>query len=561
MQTSAVLDQKKAAAPIIAATASSPVGLMGGVIPASIKRPTKPQKRIAKRSYLDPPSSPAQGAEVKLATMATIPLPETMPKKAAVKPVKQPARPATKKLARPREAKTAMARRPAVKKEKLDMPEPDATVVNTGKMQQVCTPVVEKKATEEPEDQWTASAASTEFLPDVDAIKRLRPRGGRAPIIISSDPASSYEEDDESISSSTVNTGTTSITTPLAPMEASIYENKPTKAFAVAIQDPQYPFENDRFTTTEREMPNNADKGDASGGNLPCGNLRPHAKQYAAKSRKRSRSPHAGSLRLRQQEPEPARLDKIKGPVHLSTKNDPFVQVGDEHVPQQQTEFTAKLLQSTAPAVVPTSQYTILEDSFNQLPGLQHGPLYEKSRSRQVSSHAPPLQAGNSHLPDHAVRKSRSCDSDDIARQMMQLLTNGVNDSTVCQGTQSPHTMWLDSTDPYRETGQIMTYVCRTILRFLKSKENAIEDVADEYRQRGGAVLSRLSAVHRSERCALARGYEQRRQRSLNVFETARTNVQLLAGKLERVNLVPVIQDVLADDVGSRMRVLQTHMV
>ncbi|CAK7269006.1 hypothetical protein SEPCBS57363_003382 [Sporothrix epigloea] len=558
MQTAAVLDQKKTASPVIPATASSPVGSMGGVIPASIKRPAKPQKRIAKRSYLDPPSSPAQGAEVKL---ATIPLPKTMPREAAAKPAKQPARPATRKLAKPREAKPAMARRPAVKKEKADMPEPGAAVINTGKMLQIYTPVVEKKPMEEPEDQWTASAASTDFVPDENVIKRLRPRGERAPIMISSDPASSYEEDDESVSSSTINTGTTSMTTPFASMEASVYDNKPTKAFAVAIHEPKYPSKNDGSITTQTEMPDGTEEGDARGGDVPCGNLRPHAKRYAANSRKRSRSPSAGSFRLKQQKSEPVHLDRVKVPAQSSSTNDPFVQVGDAHVPQQQTQFTAKLLQSTAPATAPSGQHTGLEESFNQPPGLQRGNLYEKTRSRQVSSHAPPLQAGSSQLPDHAVRKSRSCDSDDIARQMMQLLTNGVNDSTVCQGTQSPHSMWLDSTDPYRETGQIMTYVCRTILRFLKSKENAIEDVADEYRQRGGAVLSRLNTLHRSERCALIHGYEQRRQRSLDVFETARTNVQLLAGKLEHVNLVPVIRDVLADDVGSRMRVLQTQMV
>ncbi|CAK7272888.1 hypothetical protein SEPCBS119000_005361 [Sporothrix epigloea] len=425
--TAAVLDKKKAASPIIATIASNPLGSMGGVIPASQKKPTKPQKRIAKRSFLDPPSSPAQRVAEKVIPIA---LPKPTLRETATAAVKKPARQTARKPVKPREVKPTVARPSVMRKGNVDNTRvPDSVAIEAENAEARCDFIVKKENTGELEDGWNGSAAVEKIVSDESIVKRLRPRGERAPIIISSDPASSCEEDDYSVSGSTMNTGTTSMTTPPEPMPASGYNDEITKAYAFADKETCAWAVDAKNITAEKKMP-------------------------------------------------------------------------------------------------------------------------EEISKKQSSTNS-----------CYAATKSTADKSDHIARQMMHLLESGANSSAAGKEAKSPHDLWLDSTDPYKETGQIMTYVCRTILRFLKSKETAIEDVADEYRQRGGAVLSRLGALHHSERCTLVHNYEQRRQRSQAAFETARRGVQLLEGKLQRVDLVPAIQIVLADDVASRMRALQKQMV
>lgn len=100
----------------------------------------------------------------------------------------------------------------------------------------------------------------------------------------------------------------------------------------------------------------------------------------------------------------------------------------------------------------------------------------------------------------------------------------------------------------------------QTLLRFLKSKEAAIEDVATEYRQRGGAVITNIKELHGNERRKFALELEEKRQHSLDMFEEASRGVHKIAASLERVSLVPAINNILADNTVSRLKALQTEV-
>ncbi|CAK7231361.1 hypothetical protein SCUCBS95973_007884 [Sporothrix curviconia] len=580
----AVSNKKKAASPAASAAkakASSPVGLTGGSIPTSQMKPTKPQKRVAKRSFLDPPSSPAQVTQVE--AMPVPPL-KTTPKEAfGAHAAKQPAKAAAKKPAAPKkpakpkeakkETKKAVARPPAAKKEKTTADpalEADMSVKEPKTAAPRASVVKMEKTAAEPEDEWAAPVDVDGVISNEDVTKKLRPRSERVPIIISSDAESSYGEDgddDGSDSGYAPHTGTTTMTTPLAQMDA------PVSTLAVAGQKIKIPAAFAKSVVpAQNQALEGVDKSDTRGRNASMLSVQPLEKQHLdkehrANSHKRSRSPSAGPSHqaTKKQRTEPSRTDKAKALVQPTVSNDPFVenQAEHEHMHQHQTHFTAKLLQSAAPAAVKLPRtYTIPKESFDRLPDVPRELLHKVPRSHQEPCLEPCLEPGrvpSTSLATHgyARNKARASDGDGIARQMMQLLTEGARANTADQQALSPRSKWLDETDPYKETSQIMSYVCRTVLRFLKSKEAAIEDVADEYRQRGSAVLSRVEALHSAERCALANRFEQRRQQSLAVFESARRDVQLLAAKLEQVNLVPVIQNVLADDAGARMRALQ----
>ncbi len=173
--------------------------------------------------------------------------------------------------------------------------------------------------------------------------------------------------------------------------------------------------------------------------------------------------------------------------------------------------------------------------------------------------------------------------SDGITRQMMQLVADGTNAAQLelqkHKGKESAKQIWLSESDPYKKTGQIMGFVCKvgglwiprdyrmcanraikSILRFLKSKEEAVNDVVNEYLERGNAVLARIRKLHESEKHDLLLHFEKDRVQSLKIFEAAHGDVHALTTKLESVNLVPVINDVLADDAVARLRALEVKM-
>ncbi|KIH90939.1 hypothetical protein SPBR_00274 [Sporothrix brasiliensis 5110] len=539
----------KSTSPVAVPKPSSPVG---GLIP-SAKQPVKNQKRVAKRSFLDPPSTPLQ-SDTKVAT-TQMPLPnpttkDTNPVVPATKSVRKPKatkRPApAKKAAKPRETKKkTVARPPPVKEKKVGHAE-DKYHIQDG------TVSAENKNTE-----------------NENITKKLRPRSERAPIMISSDSASSYEKDGyESDVAFVPDTGMTSITTPVAQMDPpdSVAKllSKPVTDRSVAASSGRPKHDevsadaNHKNASTrksvkvKKEMMNDGEESVIRGRQL---SRSVQSLEMQNSHQKRQRSPSAAPdhrAAPKKQRAEPVRTEsRVRNVLQqMAVPKDPFVEEMDENEPNR-TRFTAKLLQSAAPPVQPAQ------------PSTQTAPRYDKQHhvAQHKSHHVAPMpQVPPSSQPDGPCQaKSKPVDSDGIAREMMKLLAAGANDSP--GRAQTARDIWLEEMDPYKETGQIMGYVCKTILRFLKSKEAAIEDVAEEYQQRGAAVLARMGALHGRERCALIHTFEQSRQRSLAVFEAAQRDVHILAARLERLNLAPVIQDVLADNAGSRLRLLQAEMV
>ncbi|ERS95684.1 hypothetical protein HMPREF1624_07759 [Sporothrix schenckii ATCC 58251] len=528
---------------------SSPVG---GLIP-SAKKSVKNQKRVAKRSFLDPLSTPLQ-SDTKVAT-TQMPLPnpttkDTNPVVPATKSVQKPKatrRPApAKKAAKPKEIKKkTVARPPPFKEKKVEHTE-DKYHIQDG------TVSAENKNTE-----------------NENITKKLRPRSERAPIMISSDSASSYEEDGyESDVAFVPDTGMTSITTPVAQMDppdsVAKVPSKPVTDRSVAASSGRPKHDevsadaNHKNASTRKSVKVKNEIMNDGKESLICGRQISRSVQSLEMQnshQKRQRSPSAAPdhhAAPKKQRAEPVRTEsRVRNVLQqMAVPKDPFVEEMDENEPSR-THFTTKLLQSAAPAVQPAQ------------PAMQPAPRYDKQHHvAQNKSHyvAPMPQVPPRVQPDGPCQaKSKPVDSDGIAREMMKLLAAGANDSP--GRAQTAKDVWLEEIDPYKETGQIMGYVCKTILRFLKSKEAAIEDVAEEYQQRGAAVLARMSALHGRERCALIHTFEQSRQRSLAIFEAAQRDVRILAARLERMNLAPVIQNVLADNAGSRLRLLHAEMV
>ncbi|KAL1895898.1 hypothetical protein Sste5346_004995 [Sporothrix stenoceras] len=582
-QTAVEFDKKsshKGTSPVAAPKPPSP---FGDLIPPSTKKLVKNQKRVAKRSFLDPPSTPL-ASDTKVTRVQMPP-----PPKPAIKEV-TPAVPATATKPPPRfraAKKPAAPKKPAKPREtkKKTVSRPPPPVVN------------EEKIVDEPEDEYRIP---DDVPPPVEDItKKLRPRGERVPILISSDVESSDEEEEDA--AIVPDTNSAPFTTPVAQMDPPDSIARPSapsspKHSKHAVHDTTTPAEREEIDRSIDEyirknsaaFKSSKAKGKkkevmTSGGEESTrgrqdrkasvtDNVLPLGKQDKKNSHhKRQRSPAAAPARHQESKkkrssdkdrPDATRVEsqarKVLQP--MAVPKDPFVEDMEvDELQPQKTNFTTRLLQSTAPPVQSAhSQSSQRSDSQRdrQQYRIQDKPQYVQPMPRALPrDHLD----GLSHVRAHNESKFKAIDSDGIAREMMKLLTAGAQDPQ--EKPKSAKDIWLDETDPYKETGQIMSYVCKTVLRFLKSKEAAIEDVAEEYQQRGSAVLDRLDTLHGSERHSLAQNFEQSRQRSLAVFEAAQRDVQLLATRLERVNLVPVIQNVLADNAGSRLRLLQTEIM
>ena len=595
-----------------------------GLIPASGKKSSKPQKRVAKRSILDAPESPEKDKMVKPAQVKP-------PSKAAPAP---PAHPAPKQTAKSK-------RKPSVGKGKEKEAEKDKETKKPTAAPK-CKPL--KTATKEdtrsflvPKQMKKADSpddipASVPDVPHIDEMtKKLRPRTEKRSIIISSDSESNYSDDDDFSASALASaTGDTTImTTPdhsvedftlpklqrqqperlTAPavgansgMSAGTSSKRPSKRATIeatvrpkkiqkqagvdAMHSISSPGLGDSNTTS---FAVNGDLGGLVNSRGPEAFVSEQGSVVQTqRQEKRQRSPtkvHRDNQQQKRQKlgrgltAAHGRDDKDADADHdqlqsqgSSSKvvqsvaaSDPFVgDLGEERV--EQSQFTSKLLRSAAEPVSGVEQW-------------------ESTRARPTNCQPQFSLAVNTPLPGRRnapVSHIVSAESNQIARDMMQLLANGRRaDPGHAQGCgpESAQDIWLNETDPYKETTQVMGYVCnvsltavrsldvlitvltnKTLLRFLKSKESAVEDVATEYQQRGSAVLARIKELHGKEKHKFALEFENRRQQSLEMFEEACRGVSQIAGSLERVSLVPAINDVLADDTVSRLRALQAEM-
>lgn len=433
--------------PVAAPKSSSP---LMALIPSS-KKPAKKHKRVAKRSFLDRPSAPLPSdTEV---TKVQLPLPRLVAKEATpVVPLTKPQQlpKITKKAAtankavKPRETKKTVARPPPVEEEKIDEAEDECRLAD-------------------------------EVIPAENMTKKLRPRGERAPILISSDPASSYEEEGyESDTAFAPDTSMTSITTPIGHIDAPGSTTKlsfkatgersvataskqglPVRALAASHLKPPF---TTKSVEVKKEMMDGGEETTVRGRQL-TGSVQPVEKQHT--HHKRQRSPTAAPAHRhepKKQRPEPVRAETPARKVlhQMAVPNDPFVENMEEAGPQQ-TFFTTKLLQSAAPPVQPvqSAQHDILQHHTQSKP--HHDQMVPRFQPRDQLD-------GFAHMRPHTQAKSKAADSDGIAREMMKLLTGGAAN----QPDQAPSAkdIWLDETDPYKETGQIMGYVCKVSAAF-----------------------------------------------------------------------------------------------
>ncbi|EPE04220.1 hypothetical protein F503_04735 [Ophiostoma piceae UAMH 11346] len=577
---------------------TSPLGL----IPASDKRRLKPQKRVAKRSFLDAPETPEEETKVRSTQVK-------LPPKAAHAP------PAPKQTAKPkRKPSVGKGREKAKEKDKeTEKPatatKPKLLETNTKGRQATRSFLVAKQLKKE--DSPYDIPASMPDVPHVEEItKKLRPRVEKPSIIISSDSDTNYSDDDDfSDSAFTPATwDTTIMTTPEHAVEdftlPKLQYQQPDRLTASAVEagmgksagtSRKIPSQRAAIEATERPKKAQKLSDDADMHSAASPGLGDTTSTYSAvkedlgrlvsshgpetfvseqdsvaqmqRQDKRQRSPTKKHGNNRQQKRQ--KLGKSVTTTHdqdetdadtdhnllqsqgSSSKvvqsvvaSDPFVgNLGEERL--EQSQFTSKLLRSAAEPVPGMEQWESGRPTTRQ-------PRY----SMAINT---PLPAKRDASVSHTV----SAESKQIAREMMQLLANGRRadpDQVQTCGPESAKDIWLNETDPYKETTQVMSYVCNTLLRFLKSKESAVEDVATEYQQRGGAVLVRIKELHGKEKNKFALEFENKRQQSLELFEEACRGVSKIAGSLERVSLVPAINDVLADDTVSRLRALQAEI-
>ncbi|OAA53948.1 hypothetical protein SPI_09155 [Niveomyces insectorum RCEF 264] len=478
-------------------TPSSPRRQNGQATNKSLSKRPKHQKRIAKRSFLDPPET------FLIEARAT-----------SEKPVKKEPEEAASATTisaaalRPPENKVAQA--PGILSTKLDLKKPAF---------------------------------------QADIAKRLRPRGERIPIVISSDSESS---DNEQAWSDDVLDHRMPLTVPQSPpglAKKIVQTDHPSEqelSGKAKTEGLNADIEKNQNKNRPAETGFIRDRPDSDIGVDTVQGLDASLKQHSPLGIT-SMQNKKNDKGLRHQPTKTAEYPKTKTNVAASTRqyekpalvnattiSDPFVEDTCDKS-SARTRFTARLLNDATGKNLDSSRVL---------------PRWSQASSNSVSEKA-----------SGEVQRN----SDDIARQMMQLFANAES----CGGAittknqiqqETAKNIWLEETDPYKDTGHIMGYVCKTVLRFLKSKEAAIDDVANEYLHRGSSVLARIEGLHQAERCSVAQKFEDYRKEALNVFDAAYHDVFSMATKLKHVKLAPAVNDVLADNTSCRLRVLQTEM-
>lgn len=75
------------------------------------------------------------------------------------------------------------------------------------------------------------------------------------------------------------------------------------------------------------------------------------------------------------------------------------------------------------------------------------------------------------------------------------------------------------------------------ILRSLKTKEDAIHDVVEDYQREGKRIVDKLSSEHEKERKQLVQKYEQYRINYIKVCTEARRQTKATSNDLKLVDL------------------------
>ncbi|KUI66225.1 hypothetical protein VM1G_02226 [Cytospora mali] len=117
---------------------------------------------------------------------------------------------------------------------------------------------------------------------------------------------------------------------------------------------------------------------------------------------------------------------------------------------------------------------------------------------------------------------------------------------------------WKKAAEPYGEgIGETMHRTVNVILRSLKTKEDAIDDVIEDYGMEGKRIVSRLSAEHEKERKRLAQQYEQCRLNYIQACLEARRRTKSTLNDLMSEDLSQIMTGVGRDPAVGRLKKLQ----
>lgn len=95
------------------------------------------------------------------------------------------------------------------------------------------------------------------------------------------------------------------------------------------------------------------------------------------------------------------------------------------------------------------------------------------------------------------------------------------------------------------------------ILRSLKTKEDAIDDVVEDYKSGGKRIVNQSSSVYEQERKQLMRQYEQHRLNYIHVCLEARLQAKATLKDLKLVDLDQHIARFEKDTAVDRFKKLQ----
>ncbi|KAI3397640.1 hypothetical protein diail_10511 [Diaporthe ilicicola] len=117
---------------------------------------------------------------------------------------------------------------------------------------------------------------------------------------------------------------------------------------------------------------------------------------------------------------------------------------------------------------------------------------------------------------------------------------------------------WKKASEPYADSlGETMHKIVNTLLRGLKTKEAAIEDVIRDYQMGGNRIVERMADKHRKERAQITQEQEQNRLGYVQTYGKARRRGETLRGRLESVDIDKMMSSVGKDETANRLKQLQ----
>ncbi|ROV96563.1 hypothetical protein VMCG_07805 [Cytospora schulzeri] len=117
---------------------------------------------------------------------------------------------------------------------------------------------------------------------------------------------------------------------------------------------------------------------------------------------------------------------------------------------------------------------------------------------------------------------------------------------------------WKKAAEPYGEgIAEIMHKSVNVILRSLKTKEDAINDVVEDYEREGKRIVGKLSAEHEKERRQLVKQFDYYRTSYIKVCTEACRRAKTTSNDLKSVDLGRIMAEMRRDPAVDRLKELQ----